>query len=540
MFLASARLTRWIALLLVLFLPSFILSQPAASYSTWQEQKQNGFSFAAWSPGLYSSPDADQALAELRQDGVAWLSLIVTRYQDTIASTTIYAAPGTPTDDDLRHIIAQAHNLGMKVMLKPHLDLANDPTHWRGDIGSVFNELQWADWFASYTAFIEYYAQLAQDAGADQFCAGTELVSTQWRTAEWRAVIAGMRAIYTGPLTYAANHGSEGGIGWWDALDYIGVDAYYPLTDHTNPTLDEVKAAWTPLAAGLQALSETWGKTVLFTEVGYRSQDGANMHPWDYSPGGVLDLQEQADLYRALLESVYDQDWFAGVYWWSWDPNPFQGGPCDLSFSPHDKPAEAVLREWYGAPPKVSEIPGFDESRTAAVYTDVLSPGWQNWSWGGVYDFAFPDTVAAGTAAISAQTWSWGAVALHYDNFDTTPYYWLEMYVYKTSDASSVVAFANNENDKELRTRPVEDCRYTGGVPIVPGVWTQVRIPLADLNASHRLIQRFSIGNYSDQPFTFYVDEIRLAAGEWKRFLPLVVNNRFPLPANTLDAQGEP
>ena len=115
------------------------------------------------------------------------------------------------------------------------------------------------------------------------------------------------------------------------------------------------------------------------------------------------------------------------------------------------------------------------------------------------------------------------ALALHYNNFDTSPYYWLELFVYKSSDASSVQVFANDEFDQELRSHPVEDCRYTQGQPILPEVWTWVRIPLKDLNVSHRMLQRVSIGNNSDQPYTFYVDEIRLIPGSWKNFLPLVM-----------------
>jgi hypothetical protein len=307
-------------------------------------------------------------------------------------------------------------------------------------------------------------------------------------------------------------------------VDFIGVDAYYALTGKNDPTLDELKAAWVPLAAALQALSQNWGKQVLFTEIGYRSQDGANQHPWDYQIGGTIDLQEQADLYQAVFETVFNQDWFGGMFWWSWDPDPFQGGPCDMGYTPHNKPTEAILRDWYGAPPKSGELtPGLDYSRTSAVYTDSLGMGWEDWSWGGIYNFAFTETVASGAFAISALAQPWGAVALHYNNIDSSPYYWLELYVYKSTDASSVVVWANDENDQELRKRPVEDCRYTDGVPIAPGVWTRVRIPLRDLNASNRMLQRLSIGNNSDQPFTFYVDEVRFVGALWRRFLPMTL-----------------
>jgi hypothetical protein len=513
---------KWIIILPMLVIPGLLLLNIGKSDATTPEVKQKGMSFAAWWSGLYSSPDADQALAELKDDGATWISLIVTRYQDTIDSTTIYTTTATPTDEDLVHVINQAHSLGMKVMLKPHLDLANDPSHWRGDIGSGFSESDWIAWFTSYKSFINHYAQLAQTAGVDQFCVGTELVSTEFRATDWQSVIAEVREFFMGTLTYAANQGSEGSISWWNKVDFIGVDAYYPLTNKNDPTLDELKAAWVPLAASLKTLSENWGKHVVFTEIGYRSQDGANRHPWDYQISGALDLQEQADLYRALFESVFNQDWFAGTFWWSWDPDPFQGGPCDMGYTPHDKTAEAVLRLWYGAPPRIRQVPGIDYTHTSPVYTDSLSLGWENWSWGGIYNFAFTETVASGAFATSATAQSWGAMALHYNNFDTSPYYWLELYVYKTTDTSSVVVFANDENDHELRTRPVEDCRYTDNQPIVPGVWTRVRIPLKDLDASHRILQRLSIGNNSNQPLTFYVDDVRLVGVLWKRNLPLI------------------
>jgi hypothetical protein len=518
---------KWIMLLSVLIIPGLLLQNMGQSRAAGQVVKQRGMSFAAWWPGLYSSPDADQALSELREAGPDWISLIVTRYQDTIASTTIYSAPGTPTDDDLVHVINQAHSLGMKVMLKPHLDLANDPTHWRGDIGVGFSEADWIAWFISYKDFINHYAQLAQAYGADQFCVGTELVSTEARAADWQSVIAGVRGLFTGPITYAANQGSEGALSWWDKLDFIGVDAYYPLTNKNNPTLDELKAAWAPLVAGLKTLSEYWGKTILFTEIGYRSQDGANQHPWDFQIGGTIDLQEQADLYRAVFESVFNQAWFAGIFWWSWEPDPLQGGPCDMGYSPHDKPAEDILRLWYGASPRpaAAQLPGLDYTHSMPVYTEALATGWDNWSWPaeGVFDFASMEQVYSGTYAIKAVNPSWGAVALHHNAFDSSPYYWLELYVFKGSDPSNVAVWFNDENDAELRKRPVEDCRYTGGQPITAGAWTRVRIPLKDLDASNRLLSRLSIGNGFDQPLTYYLDEVRLVAASWKMTLPLIL-----------------
>jgi hypothetical protein len=519
----KSHFRKWIIILSMSIIPCLLILNMGQSHAAEPVAKQKGMTFGSWSPGGYSAPDADQALSELRDDGVDWISLLVTWYQDTYTSTTIYAAPNTPTDEDLLHAINQAHSLGMKVMLKPHLDLANDSSHWRGDIGIGFSESDWITWFASYKTFIYHYAQLAQADGADQFCVGTELVSTEFHAADWRSVIAGVRGLFTRQITYAANQSSEPAISWWDKVDFIGVDAYYSLTNKNDPTIEELKAAWAPRVAALKTLSQRWGKPILFTEIGYSSQDGANQHPCCYVPGLPIDLQEQADLYQALFESFYNQTWFAGVFWFWWLTDPFQGGPCDLEASPHDKPAEGVMRAWFGAPPKQERIPGLDYARTLPAYTDELGAGWENQSWGGSYDFASTEQVASGTYAISATAEAWGTVVLQHENFDSSPYYWLELYVYKSSDASSLKVYATDGNDQMLRTRPVEYCRYTDDRPITPGIWTRVRIPLNDLNASNRMLQRLSIANNSDTPFTFYVDELRLVGALWKTFLPVIL-----------------
>ena len=322
---------------------------------------QKGISYAVfWGAGEYSKPDTDLSVANLAATGANWMSLNAIGNQETITSTTIFTtATGSPTDADLIHAIRQGHNLGLKVMLRFGVGLLNDPTHWPGQIGENFTtEAEWASWFASYRHLIEYYADLAETHGVDQFSVGTELGATVHRADDWRAVIAAARSRYSGPITYSANHsGEETSITWWDAVDYIGVDAYYPLTDKNDPTLDELRAAWVPHVATLANLASTWGKPILFTEIGYRSLDGANRYPWEYQPGGTIDLQEQADAYQATFESVYSQPWFAGMFWHFWATDPFKGGPCDDDFTPHDKPAEDVLRAWYGAPPRPTPTP---------------------------------------------------------------------------------------------------------------------------------------------------------------------------------------
>ncbi len=494
-----------------------------------QPAMQKGIAYVTWWSGNYSHPDADLALANLAATGANWISLLVTGYQDTIASTDIFTTTATPTDADLIHALTQAHSLGLKVMLKPHVDLLNDPSHWRGQIGQEFTtEAQWAAWFASYRNFIEHYADLAQTYGADQFSVGCELIATAHRATDWRTVVAGVRARYSGPLTYAANHsGEETSITWWDDVDYIGVDAYYPLTDKNDPTLEELKAAWGPHTTTLANLASTWGKSIIFTEIGYRSQDGANRHPGEWQSVGTVDLQEQADAYQAAFESVYSQPWFAGMFWWAWSADPFEGEPCNDNYTPHDKPAEDILRAWYGAPPRPAptSTPQPDYSRTMEIYTDGLSPGWEDWSWGATPNLAATDQVYSGTQAISVTLETWGGLSFWHPAFDSDPYHWLEFWVRGSSSGEQPWVFFNSED--ELRARPVGDCRYVEGGTIEAGIWKRVRIPLSDLNAAGRPLTRVSIQDRSGQASTaFWVDEIRLVgARPWSVCLPTVLRN---------------
>ncbi len=511
---------------IVLLIPvlAIAIAFPIFNTAQAQPQKQKGISYATWWSGQYVNPDADLALANLHDTGANWISLIVTQYQDNISSTVIYSTIATPTDIDLIHVITQAHSLGLNVMLKPHVDLANDPTHWRGQIGQDFTETEWNAWFITYQDFINHYAQLAQTNGVEQFCVGTELSATQSKASDWRAAITDVRSYFNGSLTYAANHGDETNITWWDAVDYIGVDAYYPLTGKSDPTVEELKTAWQPFVSTLEAVAFTWNKSIIFTEIGYRSQDGTNQHPWDWQIGGKVDLQEQADTYKAAFESVFNQSWFAGIYWWAWETDPFQGGPCEDGYTPYDKPAEDVLRAWYGAVPRASQpSPQPDYDRTLVIYTDSLNTGWEDWSWNAAVDLFSVDPVYSGTNAISINAQAWGALSLHHANFNSAPYYWLEFYVRKSSTGQDLRVFANDENDTELRYRPVNDCRYTDGQPIQSGVWTRVRFPLSHLNASGRLLQRVGIKNYSSQSSSFSVDEIRLVGASWQVYLPAVV-----------------
>lgn len=476
------------------------------------EPQEKGMSYATWWSGNYASSGSDLSLGHLADTGATWISLIVTGYQDDLTSTDIYTNTATPTDADLIHAIQRAHSLGLKVMLKPHVDLWNDPAHWRGQI-TFGDEAQWQAWFASYRSFIDHYADLAKAQGVEQFCVGTELSGTAQREADWRAVIADVRSRYHGPIIYAANQGGEEtGITWWDAVDYIGVDAYYSLTEEDDPTLAELEAGWDGPLVTLSALAATWNKPILFPEIGYRSIDGANRDPWNWQRSGALDLQEQAEAYQAFFDRVWSQPWFGGVFWWMWETDPFAGGPCDTGYTPYDKPAEAVLRTGYdGAPLPTPAALLPDDDNARGIYDEGLAAGWDDWSWSATRDLAATDQVYSGTQAISVTLGTWGGLSFWHSAFPADAYTWLELYLRPgQGDTHPLEAFFYDDSGQELFKRHLDDCRYVEGGTLQPDAWNRVLIPLEHLGVSGHQVARITIQNDSTQPVSFWVDAIRL------------------------------
>jgi len=317
------------------------------------EDLQKGVSLPLWDEDV----DLGQlrtSLGNLKALGVNWVAVNVFWFQDTITSTVIqpdfdeYSA----SDASVRAVIDAVHNFRIKVMLKPLVNLAPGSPNWRGQI--VGSE----EWFTGpqgYGAFINHWAEIAQEEGVDMFCVGTELVATTGAEARWRAVIAGVEALYSGPLVYAANHGgaasaTQANIAWWDALDYIGLDAYYPLTGSTDPSVAELRTAWATRATMIEnwrsGLDPADQKPVLFTEIGYRSWDGANQDPASQTGWGDTDVdqQEQADCYQATYEELWRREpWLRGMYWWNWEVDPNPVWEADNWYTPQGKPAQNVI-----------------------------------------------------------------------------------------------------------------------------------------------------------------------------------------------------
>jgi hypothetical protein len=308
-----------------------------------------GMSYTGWNRYDYSTTDSNTSLANAQNVGCNWIAICVWWFQDNINSAVIAPDYNLYSVDpcSVQVAVNRCHQLGMRVMLKPMVDLSNDSSHWRGQI------VPSSAWFTAYQGFIDYWADFATANNCDMFCIGCELVNTDgpsWASS-WSSVANSVRAHYSGPITYAANWGDERNIPWWNDVNYIGIDAYYPLTSIDSPTPAELVTAWTNRANSIGSWRSTnWpDMNVMFTEVGYCSYAGTNITPYaGPSSSSVLDISEQNNCYMALLSVCSNYSWWKGAFWWSWETNPNAGGLDDNDYTPQNKPASTVtLREYY-------------------------------------------------------------------------------------------------------------------------------------------------------------------------------------------------
>ena len=293
---------------------------------------QKGVNFTAEFPEKYDSEGTRDVLRQLPAYGVNAIALAPYGYS-TSHPPRVHLNSGPESwenDEGLIEVSRLAHSLGMKVMLKPAI--------WKAFQLQFASATDRAEWFGEYAVFLEHYARLATEIHADIFCIGGEFVNLTSYDADWRQLIARVRACYPGPLVYAANFGKEfEALRFWDALDYIGLQEYYPLPD--NLSTDS-------LLRQVIAVESEFGKPVIFTEAGFPSSAFPNRKPWDDPEGQRLDLKAQANCYRAIFRAFYKQPWFEGVYWWRVGTDG-EGGPEDASLTPWGKPAMEVVKRWY-------------------------------------------------------------------------------------------------------------------------------------------------------------------------------------------------
>jgi hypothetical protein len=313
----------------------------------------------------------------LRALGVTWVSIHTWDPLQRGLHDPVFAEARHPfVLRDLDAIVKNAHQAGLAVMLKPHLEMRGyEPTpeerrilrgtdegarrkliaelesRGDGETGDhnrieMQTDADWRRWFRSYETYLLPYAEAARSTGADAFCVGRELdTSVIRRESDWRRIIARVREVFPGPLAYSANFDTWPAVGFWDALDFIGVSAYFPLSDRPDPSLEDLAAGWGRALGPLEEASRRYGRPVLFTEVGYPSVPEAARAPWREARLPA-DVWLQARCYDAALRALAQRPWIAGAFFWLWERSA-EPAFRDPSHTLPGKPAAYVMARWY-------------------------------------------------------------------------------------------------------------------------------------------------------------------------------------------------
>ncbi|OAB25287.1 hypothetical protein SAMN05444395_10990 [Flavobacterium fryxellicola] len=238
-----------------------------------------------------------------------------------------------------------AHEYKMTVMLKPHLWVNHN--FYTGNL-DFSTDAEWKKWEANYEKYILDFAQLAQQENIELFCFGTELGNSVAKRPEyWLQLIHKIKKLYTGKLTYAANWDDFDKVPFWDELDYIGIDAYFPLSDATTPAVADLNEAWQQHILKMEKLHTKTSKKILFTEFGYRNSDQAAKEPWKENQSGINNLA-QANAYKSLFQTLTQKKWFAGGFAWKWYADAYHKEPKNsIDYTPQEKPALETIKKWY-------------------------------------------------------------------------------------------------------------------------------------------------------------------------------------------------
>jgi hypothetical protein len=195
---------------------------------------------------------------------------------------------------------------------------------------------------------------VADSSKIEVYCIATEFENfVEKRPEFWHKIIIEIRSVYKGKLTYAENWDSYEKVPFWNELDFVGVDGYFPLAEEKSPTLENIKKGWESHRDKLEKFSRKLQKPILFTEIGYQSTDFTTQKPWEsYSKYADNDTL-QAAAYKAFFEAVWKERWLAGCFIWKWFPEMKRESDESKKhkyrdkYTPQGKIGEQVLREYF-------------------------------------------------------------------------------------------------------------------------------------------------------------------------------------------------
>lgn len=302
----------------------------------------NGITFGFMSQrGDWQDPMSRESLRMMKEElAASHVILPITVTQAHPQSTKIdWQSDNVLIDAEVKGMIAYAQGIGLKVILKPMVNVADGT--WRAHINffdyDVPCEPTWSQWFDSYREYLNHYAKLAEKTGCVMLVIGCELVNSDRREAQWRETISQIRQHYNGLLTYNYDKYQENNLTWWDAVDVISSSGYYPI-DKWEQELDRI-----------EQVVNHYQKPFFFCEVGCPSREGSQYLPNDWSFSGEVSMIAQSRWFEKMFTACDKRNWIQGFGIWDWKARLYSREMAlkDDDYGVYGKPAAAIIREFY-------------------------------------------------------------------------------------------------------------------------------------------------------------------------------------------------
>jgi len=281
-------------------------------------------------------------LREIAALGATHVSLVIPIYQTDASSTELALHTRfSPTLGLVADTIRAATREHLEVTLFPIVRLLRPAEgEWRGTLAPTNRDA----WFRSYGGVLGDLAAIAAQTGATRLVVGSELSSLDDDLSRWRPLVERMRAMFSGRLVYSANWDHYRDARLFDLVDEEGVVAYFRLRDSAKePATDAaLEAAWRKHKRELLSWHAGHSRPLVLTEIGYRSRAGCTIAPWDESPGGAPDGDEQRRAFAAFRRVWSGDSRLEGAYVWNWYG---WGGAESVGYTPRGKPAQEEVRQ---------------------------------------------------------------------------------------------------------------------------------------------------------------------------------------------------
>ena len=309
-----------------------------------------GFNFAHEGYSIYNgylSKKATEAIVKQHDMGSNSMAIVPYSYIRMETAPTYLSIgnrAGSENDQGVIHSAYEAKKLGMQSLLKPQVFFGNS---WPGAL-EYETEADWDAFFDYYYRWIRHYAFLAEIHQIDALCMGVEFAkATLSHGEQWKHMFQKARGLYQGNMTYAANWGEEfETIDFWDELDFIGLNSYYPLSKNDTPTDDELKASFEEVKTKIEKVYQKYKKPIVFTEIGFRSIEAPWKNPHADGDTPFNDKHQQR-CYEVIFEGIQNEPWCAGILWWKFPSYLEYRGTENTAFTPNNKATEATVRKWF-------------------------------------------------------------------------------------------------------------------------------------------------------------------------------------------------